>query len=70
MEYLLFTRTKDIRRISLDDHCYHDVVLPLTDLKYAIGLDWHKTSGRMVWSDATDGTIYTATLEVGTIQGR
>ena len=65
MEYLLFARTTDIRRISLDDHCYHDVVLPLNNLKYAVGLDWHRTMRKMVWCDATDVAIYTASLEVG-----
>ena len=63
MEYLLFTRSTDIRRISLDDRCYHDTVLPLNDLKYAVGLDW--TRRRMVWCDVTDAAIYTASLEVG-----
>jgi len=66
MEYLLFTHLTDIRRISLDDRCYHDVVLPLNNLKYAVGLDWHRTMRKMVWCDSTDAAIYTASLEVGT----
>lgn len=50
-EILLLARRSDLRRISLDTNDYTDVVLQLTDIKHAIGVDFDPVEGYVYWTD-------------------
>ena len=53
----MFTRRTDIRRISFDTPEQADVVIPVTDLKSAVALDWDDTKDYIYWTDVTKDTI-------------
>ena len=63
-KFILFTRSVDIRRISLDTPSLVDVTLPVTGLQYTIGLDWSGERNAFYWCDYLVGTINVATLDV------
>ena len=64
---ILFTREVDIRRISFDTPSLVDVILPVTGLKFTIGLDWNGRKNTIYWCDYLTGTISVASLKVGTV---
>ncbi|XP_074659834.1 low-density lipoprotein receptor-related protein 4-like [Tubulanus polymorphus] len=55
--FLVFTRLKDIRRISFDTSDRTDVVIPLKALSGAVALDWDSATDMLYWSDVTTNTI-------------
>ena len=55
--FLLFSRRTDIRRISFDTPERADVVIPVSDLKSAVALDWDDTKDYIYWTDVTKDTI-------------
>lgn len=63
-KFILFSRSLDIRRISLDTPSFVDVTLPVTGLQYTIGLDWSGRRNTFYWCDYLAGTINVASLEV------
>ena len=54
---MLFSRLKDLRRISFDTLERSDVVIPLVDLHAAVALDWDHKQDYVYWSDVTLDTI-------------
>uniref|UniRef100_A0A8C5MYQ0 LDL receptor related protein 4 n=1 Tax=Leptobrachium leishanense TaxID=445787 RepID=A0A8C5MYQ0_9ANUR len=56
-KFLLFARRTDIRRISFDTDDLSDDVIPLSDVRSAVALDWDSTSDHMYWSDTTTDSI-------------
>ncbi|ESP02557.1 hypothetical protein LOTGIDRAFT_171958 [Lottia gigantea] len=48
---LFLARRTDLRRISLDTPDYTDVVLPLTDIRHAIAIDYDPIEGYVYWTD-------------------
>ncbi|XP_072034176.1 low-density lipoprotein receptor-related protein 4-like [Amphiura filiformis] len=55
--FLVFTKGTDIRRISFDTPDMTDMVIPLTDLKDAVALDWDSNADHIFWTDTVMDTI-------------
>jgi len=55
---LLFARRIEIRGISIDPSDKADVILPVTQLANAAGIDFEATSGLIFWSDVNEDAIY------------
>ncbi|OCT83711.1 low-density lipoprotein receptor-related protein 4 [Xenopus laevis] len=56
-KFLLFARRTDIRRISFDTEDLSDDVIPLSDVRSAVALDWDATEDLMYWTDITTDSI-------------
>ncbi|CAH1786283.1 unnamed protein product [Owenia fusiformis] len=54
--FLLFTRTSDIRRISLETN-HNPVVIPVSNVKGACALDFDINDNRIYWTDTNLKTI-------------
>ena len=55
---LLFARRIEIRGISIDPSDKADVILPVTQLANAAGIDFEAASGLIFWSDVNEDAIY------------
>ena len=55
--FLLFSRKTDIRRISFDTPQRVDVVIPLTDARSILALDWDGSQDYIYWTDVTLNAI-------------
>ncbi|GFO50674.1 low-density lipoprotein receptor-related protein 6 [Plakobranchus ocellatus] len=60
---LLLARRTDIRQISLDTPDYSDLVIPVTNIKHAIALDYDSLTGYVYWTDDSTHTIQRAHLD-------
>lgn len=56
-KFLLFARRTDIRRISFDTSDLSDFVIPLSNVRSAVALDWDSSDDYMYWSDTTADSI-------------
>ncbi|CAI9607028.1 unnamed protein product [Staurois parvus] len=56
-KFLLFARRTDIRRISFDTSDLSDFVIPLSNVRSAVALDWDSADDYMYWSDTTTDSI-------------
>jgi len=55
--FIVFARSTDLRRISLDTEDKTDVIIPVSGLKSAVALDWDDGTDNVYWSDLTTDTI-------------
>lgn len=49
--FLLVARKVDLRRISLDTHDLHDVLLPVSGVRQAAAIDFDPVDKFVYWSD-------------------
>ncbi|KAK7925154.1 hypothetical protein WMY93_007464 [Mugilogobius chulae] len=56
-QFLLFARRTDIRRVSFDTEDMSDDVIPLSDVRNAVALDWNDKEGYIYWTDVTTDSI-------------
>ncbi|RUS89222.1 hypothetical protein EGW08_003032, partial [Elysia chlorotica] len=61
--FLIFTRGKDIRKISLEVDYYMDVVVPVGEVRNAIAIDVDVIEGKMYWTDTVLDRISRANLD-------
>ncbi|XP_069077783.1 low-density lipoprotein receptor-related protein 4 isoform X3 [Pleurodeles waltl] len=56
-KFLLFARRTDIRRISFDTEDLSDDVIPVSDVRSAVALDWDAKDEFVYWTDITTDSI-------------
>ncbi|XP_028649665.2 low-density lipoprotein receptor-related protein 4 isoform X1 [Erpetoichthys calabaricus] len=56
-KFLLFARRTDIRRISFDTEDKSDDVIPLSEVRSAVALDWDSKDEYIYWTDVTTDSI-------------
>lgn len=56
-KFLLFARRTDIRRISFDTSDFSDFVIPLSNVRSAVALDWDSADDYMYWTDTNSDSI-------------
>ncbi|XP_073514999.1 low-density lipoprotein receptor-related protein 4 isoform X1 [Phyllobates terribilis] len=56
-KFLLFARRTDIRRISFDTSDFSDFVIPLSNVRSAVALDWDSANDYMYWTDTNSDSI-------------
>ncbi|GFR81710.1 low-density lipoprotein receptor-related protein 4 [Elysia marginata] len=66
--FLIFTRGKDIRKISLDVEYYMDVVVPVGEVRNAIAIDVDVLEGKMYWTDTVLDQISRAGLDGSNVE--
>ena len=65
--FLLYTRRDDIRRISIETP-NSNILIPLKGVVEASALDYHRTDGRIYWSDIELKTISRAFLNGSSLE--
>ena len=55
--FVLFARKVDIRRVSLDTDEMTDVVIPVSDLRSVVAVDFDTQSDYIYWSDVKADSI-------------
>ncbi|KAK3787581.1 hypothetical protein RRG08_025912 [Elysia crispata] len=66
--FLIFTRGKDIRKISLEVEYYMDVVVPVGKVGNAIAIDVDVIEGKMYWTDTVLDRISRAALDGSNVE--
>ena len=61
--FLLLARRTDIRRISLDTPDHTDVVLPITNIRHAVAIDYSPTDNYVYWTDDEELNIKRASMD-------
>ncbi|KAG9475852.1 hypothetical protein GDO78_003967 [Eleutherodactylus coqui] len=56
-KFLLFARRTDIRRVSFDTSDFSDFVIPLSNVRSAVALDWDSADDFMYWTDTNADSI-------------
>ncbi|XP_068993611.1 low-density lipoprotein receptor-related protein 4 isoform X1 [Neodiprion pinetum] len=67
-EFLVFAHREDIRIISFDVNYTVDIVLPIANLKNAIGVDVDRRTGDLYWTDTADDLIRKASFDGRTVE--
>ena len=62
--FILFAHRVDIRRVSLDTDSVVDIILPLSNVSGAMGVDWDDQSDQLFWTDIFLNTINVANIDV------
>lgn len=60
---LFLARRRDLRKISLDTLDYTAVVLPLTDVRHAIAVDYDPVEDYVYWTDDETRAIQRSRLD-------
>lgn len=67
-EFLVIAHRADIRIISFDVNYAVDIVLPIANLKNAVGVDVNRRTGELYWTDTADDVIRKASFDGRTIE--
>lgn len=67
-EFLVIAHREDIRMISFDVNYAVDIVLPIANLKNAIGVDVDRRTGDLYWTDTAEDLIRRSSFDGRTIE--